>query len=384
MYHFLLLDQIEFLRKKFSEYYLKENRVYAPQLSTREIGYIPFNGTMTRHISFKEPNIRQELYSFLMKNVPRHLYHSVATYEHPDERSMLQKKWKDAELIFDLDADHIEGADKLSYEEILKEVKKHTHRLINKFLIGYLNIDPDNIKLYFSGGRGYHVHVRDISVYDMNSDQRREVSNLVRGEGLNAKGFLETVSREHFIGKGWIGDIDERFVKYVGMIMDGENPIEDKNLINNFRKYFTSDESERKRERLRMLMTPGEEKYKRMEKSKLETELLQNVIEKVKRENACEIDEPVSTDIHRLIRFPYSLHGKTGFQVCEIKLEHLNSFNPLVESIPEIFMDGELRVNMNKKFNIEIMSRNWSLDGEMEVPTYLGMYLLLSGRAKLE
>ena len=37
-----------------------------------------------------------------------------------------EKEWLGAELIFDLDADHIEGADKMTYMEILAEVKK-TH-----------------------------------------------------------------------------------------------------------------------------------------------------------------------------------------------------------------------------------------------------------------
>ena len=35
-------------------------------------------------------------------------------------------------------------------------------------------------------------------------------------------------------------------------------------------------------------------------------------------EISVEIDNPVTIDIHRLIRYPGSLHGKTGFKVQKI------------------------------------------------------------------
>ena len=45
-----------------------------------------------------------------------------------------------------------------------------------------------------------------------------------------------------------------------------------------------------------------------------------------------EIDEPVTIDIHRLIRYPGSLHGKTGFKVQELTLKQLEDFNPFNEN----------------------------------------------------
>jgi len=44
-----------------------------------------------------------------------------------------------------------------------------------------------------------------------------------------------------------------------------------------------------------------------------------------------EIDTPVTIDIHRLIRYPGSLHGKTGFRVQELFPDELDNFNPLDE-----------------------------------------------------
>ena len=49
-------------------------------------------------------------------------------------------------------------------------------------------------------------------------------------------------------------------------------------------------------------------------------------------EIGAEIDEPVTIDIHRLIRYPGSLHGATGFKVQELGINELNFFNPLNEN----------------------------------------------------
>lgn len=382
MYHFRLLDETDYLITNFRKYYISERRVHATELSKREIGYIPFKGTMTRHIMIRDDPNRSELLSFLRERVPRHLYHSVATYRNPENRSMKDKGWLGAELIFDLDADHIRGAEKLTYEQILAEVKKHTQRLVEKYLLGYLNIDINNISLYFSGGRGYHVHVNNDAMYSMNSDQRREISNLVRGEGLNAKGMIEAVSREHFYGKGWIPEIDQKFVENLNGIISGENPIDDEKLSYRIREYFKRNQNERVEARKKMLITKGYEKYRNLLND--EILLLERTITALKDAESCEIDEPVSTDIHRLIRFPYSLHGKTGFQVINVDINGFKDFDPLIEAIPKQFMDGEIRIKVNRPFRITLNRENWNIENSQEVPTYVAIYSLLSGRANLE
>ncbi|MCL5787059.1 MAG: DNA primase catalytic subunit PriS, partial [Candidatus Thermoplasmatota archaeon] len=118
------------------------------KFNSREIGYIPFNGPMTRHGGISSII---EFTNFIRRIVPKHLYYSIAYYNKPLERVMAEKEWAGAELIFDLDADHIEGASSMSYEEILAEVKKHTIRLVEKYLMGMLQFNENEISLYFSG-----------------------------------------------------------------------------------------------------------------------------------------------------------------------------------------------------------------------------------------
>lgn len=115
----------------FREYYNKNHLGIPDMLFQREIGFIPFNGTMTRHKKF---NSQIEIEKFVYRAVPRHLYYSSSYYRFPDQHKMLEKEWLGAELIFDLDADHIEGADKMTYMEILSEVKVHTLRLLEMLM----------------------------------------------------------------------------------------------------------------------------------------------------------------------------------------------------------------------------------------------------------
>ncbi len=382
MYHFLPLEVSNFLREMFQRYYKNNKTVYTEQLNTREIGYIPFDGTMTRHIALKNS---VELQNFLMGAAPRHLYHSVAFYDYPEKRSMQDKKWKGAEYVFDLDADHIPGADKMGYEQILLEVKKHTQRLIDKFLLGYLGIDPKDMKLFFSGARGYHIHLDNDTFYQMSSNQRREISNLVRGEGISIKTFLSAVSNASLLGKGWVTDIDRRFTDTISNLMNGTEPenIEPKireEIIESMEKPINSKDKRRKKDIYPKL---GFEKYKTLNFGPAEKTLLESIINSFKREYAVEIDEPVSTDIHRLIRFPFSLHGKTGLMVKRIEIENLKDFNPLIDAVPGQIGDSPLKIRVKAPIDMNYNGIRYKIEQEESVPTNFAIFLVLSGRGNL-
>ena len=74
---------------------------------------------------------------------------------------MDEKGWLGADLVFDLDADHLEGAHDMTFEEMLAEVKVEFKKLLDSYLLGDFGFDEKDILIVFSGGRGYHAHVRD-------------------------------------------------------------------------------------------------------------------------------------------------------------------------------------------------------------------------------
>ena len=55
---------------------------------------------------------------------------------------MEEKGWMGAELIFDLDADHLEGADQMSFDDMLAQIKKEMISLVDNYLFGDMGFSP--------------------------------------------------------------------------------------------------------------------------------------------------------------------------------------------------------------------------------------------------
>ena len=150
----------QYLRKRFGDYYRASKLVLPPELSKREWGFIFFDElpevVMRRHKAFSREN---EAFDYIRGMVPAHVYHSAAYYRFPGAATMKEKQWQGADLIFDLDADHL-PAKARSYAEMLSNVKTETTKLLD-FLLEDFGFPENNISVVFSGGRGYHIHVRD-------------------------------------------------------------------------------------------------------------------------------------------------------------------------------------------------------------------------------
>jgi DNA primase small subunit len=101
----MVLSSSAFVKKKFAEYYQEESStVLSPSLiERREFGFALFEGSMVRHEGFSGG---AGLKTFLQTRVPSDAYFSCAYYEDP-EAEMDRKGWLGADLIFDIDADHL-------------------------------------------------------------------------------------------------------------------------------------------------------------------------------------------------------------------------------------------------------------------------------------
>lgn len=97
-------SSLHFIQDKFVEYYAN-NIVHPPSsIEHREFGFLLFKERMmVRHREFENVD---PLTSFLQATAPSDAYYSSAYYERP-EAEMDEKGWLGADLIFDIDADHI-------------------------------------------------------------------------------------------------------------------------------------------------------------------------------------------------------------------------------------------------------------------------------------
>ncbi|MDO8726958.1 MAG: DNA primase small subunit PriS [Candidatus Methanoperedens sp.] len=179
-----------YLRKRFGDYYNSSELPLPHDFKRREWGFIFFDElpevVMRRHKAFSSEG---EAIEYLRGMVPAHAYHSAAYYQFPGAGTMKEKKWEGADLIFDLDADHLPQKVK-SYAEMLSNVKAETGKLLD-FLLEDFGFDEENIRVAFSGGRGYHIHVHDKRVLTLESAQRREIVDYLSGTGLSVDSLFK-------------------------------------------------------------------------------------------------------------------------------------------------------------------------------------------------
>ncbi|HQC12162.1 MAG TPA: DNA primase catalytic subunit PriS, partial [Methanoregulaceae archaeon] len=100
------------------------------------------------------------------------------------------------------------------------------------------------------------------------------------------------------------------------------------------------------------------------------------------RERAALADEPVTTDIKRLIRLPGSLHGGSGFRVTPLTPAELGDFDPLVDAV--VFGTRDVRVEMERGASMTMLGEQHSLEaGVQTVPEALAVFLCCRGMAEI-
>jgi DNA primase small subunit len=105
-------------------------------------------------------------------------------------------------------------------------------------------------------------------------------------------------------------------------------------------------------------------------------ELLQRV-----KERGAAVDEPVTTDIKRLIRMPTSLHGGSGLRVVEVPLRDFAAFDPLEDAV--VFGDREVKVDAAFDLSVPMLGNVHVIQkGQNLVPEALAVYLCCRGIAE--
>lgn len=398
----------EFIKSKFAEYYNKHAILKAPtNIKNREFGFFTFGKkSMIRHLSFKS---EEELKTFLEKTVPSDAFSSSAYYEHPTAK-MNEKAWFGADLIFDIDADHIPTSCDKAHDEwtcrdcghqhkgqtlekcpkckgqkldvkswpcevCLNSARIETSKLID-MLIQDFGFRKEEMHVFFSGHRGYHVHVENEAFRGVDTLGRKEVVDYIGGLGLDLTlhGFdnKRTESKHvHYGGLdnfGWRGRI-------LKCIDDSVCDAKRKDCRTADLKDTGASSAKR------------EEKMHRKPRSKRSTSSepipSKKKIERCKDYASTKIDTVVTTDVHRLIRLPGSLHSKTGLRKVEFPLSNLKEFDPFKSAVP--LMKGTVRVSVfnSPKFRLCEETFGPYKSEEVDLSVAAAVLLICRGRAEV-
>ncbi len=372
----------EFLRQRFSAYYNGEiqgaGAVFLPDsLKEREWGFIFFNkdgktAGMRRHLSFTS---QDEVTAYLKSMTPAHVYYSSAYYARPGAAQMGEKGWLGADLIFDLDADHIVRG---PYDVMLARVKEELFKLI-EMLTAELGFSEKDLKVNFSGGRGYHIHIPLLTVRGWSSAERRELVNYVCGTGLSPESMLSGATA----GSGWKMRYRSALSAELAYVdsLDAAGQAAYFSEMNNLGERFISG------------FLKNLEKTRAVAQSRPEL-LLENKVVRaiVSPDNssfhtrllgyAAQADEPVTTDIKRLIRHPGSLHGGSGMRVTPLEVSRLDAFEPLIDAV--VFGDRTVPVECSFALSMSILGNTYDLAAGLNiVPEALAVFLCCRGIAEI-
>lgn len=362
----------EYVYQKFSEYYKDPaNVVPAPPLpERREFGYLMFRERfMVRHKRF---NAIDDLRAVLAETVPSDVYHSCAYYENPDYE-MDKKGWIGSDLVFDIDADHIPTSCNKIHDEFrcikcgfqgrgitpdlcpcceatkfetkiwacdlcIESAREEVIKLID-MLEKDFGFAEHELRVFFSGHRGYHLHVEGESVRSLDAMARKEIVDYVTGLGLsllNKEEREEKVKRKRKLANkfnlhnfGW-----NRRLK-IGM--------------SNFIEHASKEDLQEAGLRNKALLEKKDTIIKRVINENrwdflkgVSDQTWLKLAEHVREEEAAKIDTVVTTDIHRLIRMNGTLHGKTGLKKVEFPAKNILDFDPFAEGVA--FKKGKVKV----------------------------------------
>ncbi|MFX1510094.1 MAG: DNA primase small subunit domain-containing protein [Promethearchaeota archaeon] len=356
---------------------------------------------------------QKELIDFMGKEAPAHVFHSAAYYDTPDAPQMPLKGWRGADLIFDIDADHFDlpcqkhhdawwcqDCDtrgkghrpdqcpkcdstriqtlKWMCEECLSKSKEEAIKIIENFLVPDMGISKKELIVVFSGHRGYHIHSYSSELHNLGSQERREIVDYLSGTGIDFRyqGFVENT---YGVPKG----------------PDGKSPGWERKIATGIRHLFEHSSELGHIPGLRAKQIQLLQKDAKLISKQLSEHPARYITPKgvgqktwftiaqyVVESSAAIVDEPVTTDIHRLIRLPGSLHGKTGFLVKHLNVSSLDKFDPFTDA--QVF-SGSITIHV-------IDAPGFTLNGEQyppmrdikkELPLSAAMLLLCKGIAEL-
>jgi DNA primase small subunit len=300
-----------------------------------------------------------------MTNIPSDVFCSNACYSFPN-MAMAEKDWKEADLIFDIDAKDLNLSCRkehtcikclscgetslvqdscpncnstkldlvsLSCQNCISGVKKEVLKLIS-ILTDDLHIPSDNITTSFSGNEGFHLYVKRSQYNQLGSKERGNLIDYIMFKPSRS-------SFPEFNEPGWRGRVA---------------------------KELFGSKSKRSKT-ISKIISDGYSTYR------------QKLDEIGKNSIGTKIDPNVTVDIHRIFRLEGSLNGKSG--LAKLNCENIEKFNPYSEAC--LIEDNQVEIFGKSPIEFRLKNRKFGpyTNERISVPKYAAVYMICKGIANL-
>ncbi len=315
--------------------------------------FIPFGGgTPVRHQSFSR---MEDVRRYLIERATHSCFYSTAYWKRPYEAKMADKDWMGADLIFDLDGDHLPGVSDRDFPGMLDLIQEQAWTLWSEFLQPEFGFVEEHLHVTFSGHRGFHLHYRDPSLVHLDSEARRELVAHIRGEGVDVAGRFARYADAS--STGWSRRVREGVATTVSTLTSIASKEEDASKhvsrlhegVQRRRAHEAKSSGPHSKEAIKKLAATLSEHGRAERLLAGNFDVLKDGYRTLFADlvasdasivlgAAGETDEVVTIDTRRQIRFPTSLHGKCGLRVSTLPLKRLNPdapghYNALEEAV---------------------------------------------------
>jgi len=386
-------ESLSILKALFRDYYTRASLDLPSDFYVREFAIQPIGvETYVRHLSFSSIS---ELKQYLVTNVPLHLYYSSARYREPGNTTMSEKGWMGSDLVFDIDADHIPkcvdrielwycrscgfistdtdvktcpycGSKLSRFDHIGPScIDMAKHEVLKLIDVLEHDLGYTNIKLAFSGHRGFHIVV-ELSNDEalMPADARREIIDYLKLSQVN------------------IDDLKIRVIKHgKNRILTLPPRITDGGVRRRIARYLASRISQ---PQLRDFIL-GRSWYIDVSTISRYANEINRLIDEAFSEAVVHVDEKVTIDTSRLIRVPMSINGKSGWLVMPINDLDISNFS-LDPAVLSPFNNVTFSIVMLVKLpEIIVIDRRFKFNqgDKVVLEGAYALYFVLKGVAKI-
>jgi DNA primase small subunit len=364
----------------FKSYYFRhvESVEVPEEIGRREFGYLNFDGAMVRHLTFLNEG---ELKAAMVKESPRSAYCSVAYYDSP-ALPMEEKGYRRADLAFDIDSDDLnlpctaehdfsicgncgrpfkaggESCPACSSanvsvvrwvcEKCLGRAREEGAKLVD-FLELDFGMSPEEVRVYFSGNRGFHISAVGSKYENLDQRGRSEMVEYLEGKGftLRQMGLLPRRTADELASKvptpdepGWRGRVSAAMERMEG---SASREVLAQAFMN-------------------------------------QPERIDSLVNKAVEFVGVKLDAGVTIDIHRVFRMGGTLHDKSG--LLKKRYRSLDDADPLTDGVAFGSEQVQVYVNYSPRFWLLGNSFGPYDRATVDLPMYAAVYLLAKGLAQ--
>jgi len=255
--------------------------------------------------------------------------------------------------------------------------------LIDTFLVAHFGFKREDMRIEFSGRKGFHVTLTDKSLCGLTKEDRRQIINYVTGSSLD-RTKLFPMSLGHATSPSKTGGWTKLANDWLNAILDETELVSSSELCKATlvkycvpKKYATKKQGDLLADpRVRKSLREGRLSSLIGTSDKAHAGFVSAVVKYYKQQLGSVIDKRVTVDRSRIFRVPGSLHPKSGLPCMTIPYEYLDLPELIFDKAYSVVGEDMVQISLNRVATIDLYEQETFGPGIHEVPRWKAIAIL--------